>query len=301
MGDDARSAGGHDDPTGRVQYPVAADAPITWRAAPPPTSESAAAVAAGDAPISWRADALPTTESAAVRSDEQAPGAAEGSPTPTAPPERTSPSAPAQRGGGTMNVKRSWLIFYGFIAVLIAVDVVGAGLANTSDGSKASTHRGASETAPATFATTLSTTTTAPPDTFPMGTKVAAWRWILGAGVLLRTAGATREQLPHCAGRKRVRSCGRRGVRRVIRTGLVQPLRILGADTRRPRLRSHDWRPLSVIRIRRYPGRRRMRQGVGHLCGSDGPAAFLDRLEVPRLVAGEVDIVTPGVSSIGPG
>ena len=209
MGDDAWSAGGHDDRTGRVRHryrdaapwtdqtssngegttdpciapppptsaAVAAASPITWRAAPLPTSESAAAVAA-DSPITWRAAPLPATESAAApsdeqASDEQAPGAADGIAAPSAPPERTSPSAPAQRGGGTRNAKRSGLVFYGFVAVLLAVDVIGAGLANTSDASKASTHLGASATAPVTFATTLSTTTTTPADTFPMGTKVA--------------------------------------------------------------------------------------------------------------------------------
>jgi len=65
-------------------------------------------------------------------------------------------------GGGGATTKRDWFMFYGFMAVLIVVDVIGAGLANTGDTSKASTHPRASATASATLAAASSAADDAP-------------------------------------------------------------------------------------------------------------------------------------------
>jgi hypothetical protein len=136
--DGARTAGWHPDPMGRFQdrdrdgttsAAIAADSPISWRAAPLPTTESTATVAA-DSPISWRAAALPITESAAAPSDGQAPGAADWVSASNAPPQAVSRNAFAGTDGGTTDSKKDWLIFYGFFAVLIAVDAIVAWLAN---------------------------------------------------------------------------------------------------------------------------------------------------------------------------
>jgi hypothetical protein len=90
---------------------IAADSPITWRAAPLPTAESTAAVAA-DSPISWRAAALPITESVASPSDGQAPGAADWVAASNAPPQPMSRSAFARLDGGTTDSRKDWLNFY---------------------------------------------------------------------------------------------------------------------------------------------------------------------------------------------
>jgi hypothetical protein len=115
-------------PLRRTSAAIEAESPISWRAAPLPTTESTAAAA--DSPICWRAAALPITESPAVPSDGQAPGAADWVAASNAPSQRTSRSAFASTDGDTTDSKKDWLIFCGFFAVLIAVDAVVAWLAN---------------------------------------------------------------------------------------------------------------------------------------------------------------------------
>jgi len=108
---------------------IAADSPISWRAAPLPTTESAAVVAA-DSPISWRAAALPITESAVAPSDGHAPGVADWVAASNAPAQPVSRSAFASTDDATADSKKDWLIFYGLFAVVIAVDAIVAWLAN---------------------------------------------------------------------------------------------------------------------------------------------------------------------------
>jgi hypothetical protein len=107
---------------------IAAESPITWRAAPLLTAESRAAAA--DSSISWRAAALPITESAAAPSDGQSRDAADSVAVSNAPPQPVSRSVFAHPDDGTTDSKRDWLIFYGFFAVLIAVDAIVAWLAH---------------------------------------------------------------------------------------------------------------------------------------------------------------------------
>ena len=106
---------------------VAADSPVSWRAAPLPSTEWTVPITA-ESPIHWRAAPLRTAGSAVAPSDDQVPGPADGIAASMSPPEPASPRTLAHRNRGTTDTKRTWFIFYSVFAVLFAVDVIVARL-----------------------------------------------------------------------------------------------------------------------------------------------------------------------------